>query len=87
MSGITTKVDIHPLCPDDSLRVNNDEAHLGNTGHAAHGLAGFGQEIILAGYLQVFIIEDRQRRATQLPYLGRLSRRVAVDGVDIGFGL
>jgi len=87
LSGILAKVNIHSLRPDDSLRVNNDEAHLGNTAHTAHRLAGFGQEIVLAGHRQLFIIEDGQRRAAQLPYLGRLSRRVAVDGVDIGFGL
>lgn len=87
MPSVLAEVDIHPLHPDDPLRVNNDETHLGDARHAAHRLAGLGQKIVLGGDCQILVIENGQPEPTQQPDLSCVGWRVSVEGVDVGLCL
>ena len=82
LPAIPTVVDIYPLHPNDALGVNDHKPHLGDAGHATHWLTAFWQEIVLAGNLQIFIIQNGQGRLADLPHLSCLCWKVAVDRVD-----
>lgn len=50
LASMLAEKDVDTLHADRAGGVDNDEAHLRDTAHAAHGLARFGQQVVLAGH-------------------------------------
>ncbi len=57
---MVTEQEIHALDPDDALRIDHDEAHLGDTPHSAHGLPRLWEHVVLSGHGQTAIEEHRK---------------------------